>query len=132
MPEIIITCVSDNSEFPKEVYDYLLSELERHKQHKKGKDMQVSKDLLVLKNSEILIGSDTRVSKEIVKWILQSFLKSDPSRFKDYEVVELADTFTIGRVLHPSKMEMYTCEICGYFTPYFEELHTHRVTHFGV
>ncbi|MGI0035991.1 MAG: hypothetical protein ACRD98_08990, partial [Nitrososphaera sp.] len=64
--------------------------------------------------------------REMIKWILESFLKSNPSRFKEYRVIELGNTFTIGRILHPSQMEMSTCEICGFFTPYSEELQTHR------
>lgn len=132
MPEIVITCISDNDEFPKEVYDYLLVELEKHNRHEKGKDMKVSRGLITLRDNEVHISDGTRVPKDMIKWILQTFLKSDQSRFKDYDVIEIGETFTIGRTLHPSKMEMFTCEICGYFTPYSEELHTHRMTHFGI
>lgn len=132
MPEIVITCVSDNDEFANEVYDYLIAELEKYAQSKEGSHMQISKDLITLAENEIHVSDQTRAPNEMIKWILQSLLKSDPSRFKDYDVVEIGDTFTIGRVLPPSQMEMLTCEICGFFTPYPEELQTHRMTHFGI
>lgn len=132
MPEIVITCVSDDETFAKEVYDYLLGEIEKHRQRKEGSYLQISKDLITLAESEIRVSDKTRAPTEMIKWILQSLLKSDSSRFKDYGVIEIGDTFTIGRILPPSQMEMLTCEICGFFTPYPEELQTHRMTHFGI
>ena len=132
MPEIVITCVSEEDEFAKEVYDYLLAELEKHQQHKGGSNMKISRDLIRLEENEIHVGNETSVAKEIIKLILHSLLKSDETRFKDYDVIEIGDTFTISRILQQSQMEMLTCEICGFFTPYSEELHTHRMTHFGI
>lgn len=68
----------------------------------------------------------------MIKWILESYLKSNASKFKDYKVIEFGDAFTIGRLLPLLQMEMQTCEICGFFTPYAEEIQTHRMTHFGI
>ena len=133
MAGTVISCVSDDDNFAKEVYDYLLCELEKQKQFKEGRDLRVSQELVKLAgDSEIHVDSGTLAPSGMIKWILQSFLKSDPTKFKGYDVVEFGDTFTIGRVLDPSKMEMFTCEICGFFTPYSAELHTHRMTHFGI
>ena len=135
--QIVIICVSDDAGFTQEVYDYLYSELEKQKQFEESRNLNISKDLIVQsedEDSEIYIDRSTLVPNGMIKWILQSFLKSDPRRFKEFDVIEIADTFTIGRVLHPSKAEeiLHTCEICGFFTPYSAELYTHRITHFGV
>jgi hypothetical protein len=130
----VITCVSNEEEFAKEVYEYLYAELEKQKQFEGGKNFLITSELvrLVAGNNEIHVDANALVPKDMIKWILESCLKSNPSRFKDYGVIEFGDTFTIGRILHPSQMEMLTCEICGFFTPYPEELYTHRMTHFGI
>jgi hypothetical protein len=128
----VITCVSDDENFARQVYDYLLSGLERQKQFKEGKDLRVSQELVRLAGDEIHVDQDTLAPGGMIKWILESFLRSDPAKFNEYGVVEFGDSFTIGRILHPSKMEMSTCEICGFFTPHSEELYTHRMTHFGL
>lgn len=134
MHDIVITCVSEKSdEFAKEVYDYLIAGLEKQRQHgEEGPNLQVSTDLITLEGNEIRVSGKTLAPAGMIKWVLQSLLKSDASRFKGYDVIEIGDTFTVGRKLHPSQMELLACEICGFFTPYAEELHTHRMTHFGV
>jgi hypothetical protein len=134
LTEIIITCVSNEEDFAKGIYDYLYAELEKQTRLKEGKDLEVTRDSirLVPDNNEIRVDSNTHVPSGMIRWILESYLKSDASRFKDYGVIEFGDTFTIGRILHPSQMEMLTCEICGFFTPYSAELYTHRMTHFGI
>ena len=133
--DIIITCVSDEDDFAAAVYEYLYAELEKQKQYDEGKNILVTPQLIGLgadNNNEIQIDESALVPKKMIKWILESYLKSNPSRFKDYGVIEFGETFTIGRILHPSQMEMLTCEICGFFTPYSGELQTHRMTHFGI
>lgn len=133
MAGTVITCVSDDDNFAKEVYDYLLCELEKQEQFKESKGLRVSPELVKLaEDNEIHVDSDTLAPSGMIKWILQSFLDSDPTRFKGYGVIEFGDTFTIGRILDQSKMEMSACEICGFFTPYSGELYTHRMTHFGI
>jgi len=131
---VSITCISDEDGIAREVYDYLYSKLEQQKQFEEGKDLKINRDLITLVEDEnqICLDRATLVPNGMIKWILQSFLKTNPTRFKDYDIIEIGDTFTIGRILHPSKMEMLTCEICGFFTPYTEELYTHRMTHFGI
>ncbi|GEM_PF-3192975 len=134
LQRITIACVSENDGFAREVYDYLYSELEKQRQFEDSKDIRVSKELITLleDTKEIHIDCDTLIPMGMIKWVLQSFLESDPARFKDHDVVELGDSFTIGPVLHPSKMEMYTCELCGFFYAHEEELYTHRTTHLGI
>jgi hypothetical protein len=129
-----ITCVSDNDGFAREVYDYLYLKLEKQKEFSDSKDIQVSKEMITLldDSKEIRINHNTLIPMGMIKWILRSFLESDPARFKDHDVIELGDSFTIGSILDPSKMEMFTCEICGFFYPHEEELYTHRTTHFGI
>jgi hypothetical protein len=130
----IIVCVSDEEAFAHNVYEYLFRELERQKTIEESKDIIVTPEHISFDadNNEIHLDANSRVPKGMIKWILESYLNSDPSRFKDYGVIEFGDTFTIGRILHPSQMEMLTCEICGFFTPYSAELYTHRMTHFGI
>jgi hypothetical protein len=134
LQRITIACVSDNDEFAREVYDYLYLKLDKQKQFEDSRDIQVSKELIVFleETKEIHIDYKTFIPMGMIKWVLQSFLESDPARFKDHDVIELGDSFTIGRILDSSKMEMYTCELCGFFYPHEEELYTHRATHLGI
>lgn len=129
-----ITCISDNDDFAREVYDHLYSKLEKQMDFEDSKDLQVSKELITFldDSKEIHIDHRTLIPMGMIKWVLQSFLNSDTTRFKDHDVIEFGDSFTIGRVLNTSKMEMHTCEICGFFYPHEEELYTHRTTHFGI
>jgi hypothetical protein len=126
--------VSNEEGFAKGVYEYLYAELEKQKQFEEGKNIRIASELvqLVADNNEIHVDGSALVPKGMIKWILESYLKSDPARFKDYRVIEFGDAFTVGRVLPPWQTEMLTCEICGFFTPYREELYTHRMTHFGI
>jgi hypothetical protein len=134
LSDIIITCVSNEEGFAKAVYDHLCAELERQRQFKEGKNLRVTPEStkFAADNSEIHIDRDAHVPRAMIKWILESYLKTNPAKFKDYGVIEFGDAFTVGRILHPSQMEMLTCEICGFFTPYSAELYTHRMTHFGI
>ena len=130
--ELFVTCISEDERFASEVYDYLYGALEKQAQFEEGKDIHVNKQLIILLDNEIRIDSSAMIPKGMVKWALESFLNQDRDKFKEHGVIEFGDTFTIGRILHPSKMEMLTCEICGFFTPYAGELQTHRTTHFGI
>ena len=134
MAHTVVTCVSNDDSFATEVYEYLFSKLEKQKQFEDGKNLQITKELIrfVDEDNAIHIDNDTLVPTGMIKWILDSFLKSDTVRFKDHDVIEFGDTFTIGKILDPTKQELLSCEICGFFTPYAEELHTHRMTHYGL
>ncbi len=108
--KIIVSCARDN-ELAKRIYDYLQASLEH----------------LVLDEDQIEI---TKVSKRSVANLLDAFVRSSPD-LKDHRVVEFGDTFTVGIMMSPDKVGMHSCELCGYFTPYAEELYTHRMTHIG-
>jgi hypothetical protein len=129
---LVITCVSDLEGFAQEVYDHLYSALEKQRQFEDGRSLQVDRDLVTMTGNEIQVDGRTNAPAGMVKWVLESFLKENKDRFKDYTVIEFGDALTIGKVLPPSKMDLSTCEICGFFTPYSEELQTHRMTHFGL
>ncbi len=131
LPNLVIACVSDQESFAKHVYDELLAILERQREEKEGKLLKLDKELIALDGDEITVHESAGVPREMVKWALESLVRRDPEKFKGYQVIEFGDSITIGRVLDPSKMEMATCEISGYFTPYEGELQTHRMTHFG-
>lgn len=132
MERLVITCVSDVEGFARQVYDYLYPLLERQQKANEGRDLKINRELVSLAEDEILLDSRSMVPNGMVKWALESFLRENRERFGDYRVIELGDSFTIGKVMEPSRMELVSCEICGYFTPFPEELQTHRMTHFGV
>ena len=130
---VIITCVSDEEDFTKRVHDYLSEELEKQAQLKvKDRGVTFPPIRLVADSNEIHVDTTSRADMGTIKRILESYLKTNTSRFKDYKVIEFGDAFTIGRLLPLLRMEMQTCEICGFFTPYAEEIQTHRMTHFGI
>lgn len=130
--ELVVTCISDYEGFASQVYDHLLAMLQRQQAFDEGKHLRVDRQLVRLAENEILVNRETNVPIKMVKWALESFLESNRDKFKDYGVIEFGDALTIGRVLHPSKMDMRTCEICGFFTPHEGEVETHRMTHFGL
>ncbi len=132
MSDLTIVCISDLDGFAAKVYDYVYPLLEKQTSFDAGSDMQISRESVQLEGEEIRVDPKSHVPRVMVKWALESFLQENKAEFKDYGVVEFGDSFTIGRILPASEMEMQTCEICGYFTPYREELQTHRMTHFGV
>ena len=134
LTETTITCVSDEETFTDDVYNHLYEQLEKQSHFEQGEDIVVTPELVKLEadDNQIHVDATSHVPRQMIKWILESYLKSSPSKFNDYGVIEIGDTFTIGRILNPSQMEMLTCEICGFFTPYSAELYTHRMTHFGI
>lgn len=134
---VIINCISGDSSFTKEVYDYLYQGLEKQMAFGESKDIRINRELITISEediTQIYVDRSTLVPNGMIKWILKSFLKSNPSKFREYDVIEIADTFTIGRILRPSQAEglLLSCEICGFFTPYSAELYTHRMTHYGI
>lgn len=131
---IRITCVSDEEGLAEEVYKFLYAQLEKHQQFEEGKNLHITPALVRLdaNNNEIHIDESANVPEEMVKWILELYLKSD-SRFKDYGVIQFENTFTVGKLMPATEMGIYTCELCSYSTLYQEELNAHRMMHyFGV
>lgn len=129
--DIIVTCVSEGNEFAQEVLRYLTAALTDEKVFG-GSGFRMTPDMFSLQEQEIQISADSGVPKDAVKYVLERFLKSDQERFKGFTLIEFGDTFTVGRQLGvDASVGLETCEICGYFTPYAEELYTHRMTHLG-
>ena len=133
LAETVIACVSDDDGFAEQVYTYLLPALQSD-QLNKGNNIRIGAESVRLNpaENEIVIDGAARVPNDLIRKVLRSFLKQDPAKYKEYDVIEFGGGFTIGRVLPPSEMEMHTCEICGFFSPYSEEIQTHRMTHFGI
>ena len=121
---IVITCVAEDSQFAGEVFSYLVAKIQGA-----GNQDLAKSGLVTREDDEIHVSAEAPVSQSEVKRILESFLKSDPGRFQGFAVFEVENTFTIGKTLTDADLVMATCEICGYFTPYHEELYTHRMTH---
>ena len=130
--ELVVTCISDEEGFAPEVYEYLYATLQKQQDFDQGESLRIDRQLVTLADNEILVDNNAKVPMKMVKWVLESFLKQNRQKFKDYDVIEFGDSITIGKVLHPSRMDMLTCEICGYFTPHEGEVETHRMTHFGI
>jgi hypothetical protein len=117
MAETIISCAGDNA-LAKDVYDRIRS--------------SIGNTHISLDEDEIGIDHKSRIRKEEIKQILDSFIKSNPERLKNYQVVESGDILVVGIVVEPSKMDgLFTCEFCGYFTPYPEDLFVHKRMHAG-
>jgi hypothetical protein len=117
--EIVISCAGDSA-LAKDIYDYARSSAN-------GKT-----EYIILDEDEIGIDQKSQIPKETIKQILESFVKSNPERLKDYQVVESGDTFVVAIVVEPSKMVgLLACEMCGYFTPYPEEMFVHKRMHAG-
>jgi hypothetical protein len=130
----VITCISNEESFGKEVYEYLYSELEKQQQYEEGKELRITSALImfVAESNEIHIDESAKVPNGMIKWILERYIKSNPARFEDYDIIQFGDTFTIGKLLPAREMGLYSCEICSYSTPYQEELYTHRMMHYGL
>lgn len=117
MAEMVISCAGDSA-LARDIYDYTRS--------------SVDTEYISLDEDEIGIDRKSQITRETVKQILESFVKSNPERLKDYQVVESGDTFVVAIVVEPSQMVgLITCEMCGYFTPYPEEMLVHKRMHAG-
>jgi hypothetical protein len=133
LTDILITCISNEEGFAKDVYNYLYVELGKQANFEDGKNLQINTQLvrLVPDSNEIEIDERAQVPSGMIKWILKRLLKSDPARFKDYGVIQFEDTFTISKLVPAAEMGIYSCELCSYSTLYQEELHRHRILHAG-
>ena len=118
MAEIVISCAGDSA-LAKDIYDYTRSRVN-------------DAEYVLLDEDEIGIDRKSQILRETVKQLLESFVKSNPERLKDYQIVESGDTFVVAIVVEPSQMVgLLACEMCGYFTPYPEEMLVHKRMHAG-
>jgi hypothetical protein len=134
LSEIVIARVSESEKIANEVYDYLIAELEKRMKKWEGGDLQVTKNLVTLAPNEVYVSDDTCMPEETIKAILQSILKSDPSRFDNHDVIELTGTFTTGKGFHLH--QEWKCSSLKFadFTPTTTKscTYTHSMTHFEV
>ena len=129
---IKIVCISTEEGFTKDVYEYLYAMLEKQQQFKEGKSLRISREAIrLVENDEILIDPNCNVPDKMIKWVLDSYLKANASRFTDYRVIWFEDTFTIGRIIPLEKIGLYSCDLCNYTTPYLEQLNGHRYMHYA-
>jgi hypothetical protein len=113
---IIVSCAGD-AKLANDVYEYLSS--------------KKVEGLVLVDAAEIDVeAGDDKAGKKnkVIASLLNSFIKSRAD-LKDYSVIEFGDSLIIGIELRPEKVGMHSCEFRGYFTPYQEELYTHRMTH---
>jgi len=125
-------CISSEEGFAKDVYEYLYGLLEKQQQFPEGKFLSITRQLITLteEENEIRIDKSSQVPDGMIKWILDSYLKSNSEKFKDYVVTRFEDTFTIGKMISLDQMGLYSCELCNYTTLYKEQLYGHRMMHY--
>lgn len=125
-------CISSEEGFAKDVYEYLYGLLEKQQQFPEGKFLSITRQLITLteEENEIRIDKSSQVPNGMIKWILDSYLKSNSEKFKDYGVTRFEDTFTIGKMISLDQMGLYSCELCNYTTLYKEQLYGHRMIHY--
>src|SRR5207247_9154240 len=101
----MITCVSDEETFTADVYNHLYEQLEKQSHFEQGKDIVVTPELVRLDadNNQIHVDATSHVPRQMIKRILESYLKSSTSRINNYGVIEIVDTFNISIMLNPTK-----------------------------
>jgi len=117
MAEITVSCAGDG-QLAAEIYGHLCS--------------KASAGYISLVEDEIEIDHKSALTRDAVRQILESFISSNSERLKNYQVVESGDIFVVGIVAETSKVDgLLTCEFCGYFMPYPEDLFVHKRMHAG-
>jgi hypothetical protein len=129
LADVVIACISEDGSFVKTVFDYLFEKLRDHGNTDSKRWLDITSENVRLECNEILVSGRSNAPKALIKRVLESLLKSDPEKYKDYQVIEFGDSFTVGPVL---PIDALTCEFCGYFTLFSEDLNTHRMTHLAV
>jgi len=129
---IKIVCISTEEGFAKEVYEYLYATLEKQQHFKEGESLLITREAVrLVENDEIVVGPICNVPDKMIKWVLDSYLEANVSRFPDYRVIWFEDTFTIGRIVPLEKIGLFSCDLCNYTTAYLEQLNGHRYMHYA-
>lgn len=127
---ITISCAAD-TELAIEIYDYLSSKAESVLEAADAGKARVDSEFISLTEDEIQIDQKSQLSKKAIRIVLESFIRSHSERMKGYEIVESGDVFIVAVVINPWRVnELLTCEFCGYFTPYEEDLFIHKKMHY--
>ena len=122
-----ISCAHDN-DLAKQIYEYISSEA--NIKRTVGQN-HFSAEHLSLIEDEIAIHKDSLVTLKDARIILESFVEANGDRMKDYHIIESIDMLIVSKIMMPTNVVdgMLTCDYCGYFTPYWEDLFNHKIMH---
>ena len=127
---ITLSCAAD-TELAKDICDYLCSKAGSVSEEAEGGKAIVIGEFVSLTEDEIQSDQKSQLTKKAIRLVLESFIRSHSERMKGYEIVESGDVFIVAVVIKPLKLnELLTCEFCGYFTPYEEDLFIHKKMHY--
>jgi hypothetical protein len=122
-----ISCAHDN-DLAKQIYAYTSSEAN-------FKQIVVQNSLsaehLSLVEDEITVQEDSLVTLKDARVILELYIKANRDRMKDYHIIESVGILIVSKIMMPTDVVdgMLTCDFCGYFTPYWEDLSNHKIMH---
>ncbi len=113
---LIINCAGD-TQLAHSIYTYISDRIDN------------CHTFVSIKEDEIEIDrAELKLTDEEVKMLLDSFLQSNPE-LEGYKVIKFENIYTVGIPPENAKLELLTCEMCGYTTPFYEELYAHRWAH---
>jgi len=113
---IIINCAGDTS-LAERIYEHILSKT------------RLNTEFVSIREDEIEIDDKrSNLTNNDMKNLLEEYLRLN-AELKDYSATQFGNLFTVGIVSPDLKNELLTCEMCGYTTPFFEELFAHRRAH---
>jgi hypothetical protein len=120
MPSVVINCACD-TELARKIKDYLVNKIIAPPGN--------SSIYISLLEDEIEIVSERLgLSKDGIRNLLNSFIKSNPELSDYYSITEFEDIFVIGIQKRLDEM-VANCEICGYIASSEEDLIIHKRTH---
>ena len=118
MPSVVVNCAGD-SELARKINDYLVSKIAHP-----NDAIYIS----LLEDEVEIVLEKLRPSKDVIRTLLESFIKSNPELVDRYSITEFENIFVVG--IQKSLDEMVVnCEICGYIASSKEDLIVHKRTH---
>jgi hypothetical protein len=118
MPSLVVNCAGD-SELARKIHDYLVSKIAHP-----NDAIYIS----LLEDEVEIVPEKLGLSKDIIRTLLNSFIKSNPELADRYSITEFENIFVVG--IQKSLDEMVVnCEICGYVASSEEDLIIHKRTH---
>jgi hypothetical protein len=118
MPSLVVNCAGD-SELARQIHDYLVSKIAHP-----NDAIYIS----LLEDEVEIVPEKLGLSKDIIRTLLNSFIKSNPELADRYSITEFENIFVVG--IQKSLDEMVVnCEICGYVASSEEDLIIHKRTH---
>jgi hypothetical protein len=120
MASLLINCVGDN-ELAKKIKDYLVGKIT-------AQSSDSSVHISLVEDEIEIIPEKFGISKDIIRNLLNSFIKSNPELADYYSITEFENIFVVG--IQKSLDEMVAnCEICGYIAASEDDLIIHKRTH---